>query len=345
MKHKNFLITGGMGFIGSNFIRHILSYPDTFVVNIDNLSTGSCKENLNGLEENNRYKFIEKCIKTEGFEEILKEFNIDCLVHFAAESHVDRSINNPEGFLQTNIFGTFNLLNASLKFQKHKKSFHFHHVSTDEVFGSLSLNCDSFNENSQYKPNSPYSASKAASDHLVRAWQETFKLNTTTSNCSNNYGPYQFPEKLIPLVVVKALSGEKIPIYGDGMNIRDWLHVKDHCNGIVKVIDHGNLGETYNIGGQNEIRNIEIIDKVCEILESQAPLNKPSPLTGNKLNIASYNELKSFVDDRKGHDFRYSVSIEKIKDELNWRPEIKFDDGILETIKWYIKNIDWLKNK
>ena len=213
------------------------------------------------------------------------------------------------------------------------------------MFGSLTKKCDPFNEDNQYKPNSPYSASKAASDHLVRAWHKTFKLNTTTSNCSNNFGPYQFPEKLIPLIILNALKGEKIPIYGDGMNIRDWLYVEDHCDGILKIIDNGVLGETYNIGGDNEKDNITIINKVCEILESIAPLSEPSPLTGKKLNIKNYFELKSFVEDRKGHDFRYSISSKKIMEELNWYPQVNFENGMLKTIKWYVENIDWLKDK
>ena len=345
MKHRNFLVTGGMGFIGSNFIRHLLNYPETTVINIDNLSDGSCIENLADLEDNERYTFIKKCIKSENFEEIFKKFDIDCLVHFAAESHVDRSIESPENFINTNILGTFNLLDASLKFQEYKNTFHFHHVSTDEVFGSLTKKCEPFDEDNQYKPNSPYSASKAASDHLVRAWQKTFKLNTTTSNCSNNFGPYQFPEKLIPLIILNALKGEKIPIYGDGMNIRDWLYVEDHCDGILKIINNGVLGETYNIGGDNEKDNITIINKVCDILEIIAPLSKPSPLTGENLNIKSYSELKSFVEDRKGHDFRYSISSKKITEELNWHPKVNFENGMLKTIKWYIENIDWLKDK
>tara|TARA_B100000989_G_scaffold103607_1_gene75850 strand:- start:606 stop:1643 length:1038 start_codon:yes stop_codon:yes gene_type:complete len=345
MKHKNFLVTGGMGFIGSNFIRHILRYPKIIVVNVDNLSHGSCVENLSDLESNGRYIFINKCIKSENFEEIFRKFDIDCLVHFAAESHVDRSIEGPDDFINTNIFGTFNLLNAALKFQKYKKNFHFHHVSTDEVFGSLTDKCEPFNEDNQYKPNSPYSASKAASDHLVRAWHKTYRLNTTTSNCSNNYGPYQFPEKLIPLIIFNALKGKKIPIYGNGANIRDWLYVEDHCDGILKIINNGDLGETYNIGGNNEKDNITIINKVCEILESIAPLSKPSPLTGKTLNIKTYFELKSFVEDRKGHDFRYSISSKKITEELNWYPQVDFENGMLKTIKWYVENINWLKDK
>lgn len=342
--YRNFLVTGGMGFIGSNFIRLILGKKHIQnVINIDNLSDGSNVANLQPFDNDSRLKNIFKSINDEEVYNIIEKYNVDCIVHFAAESHVDRSIEDPNSFIDTNINGTLNLLNASLEYSKIKPNFHFHHVSTDEVYGSLSQEDPAFTELNQYMPNSPYSASKAASDHLVRAWHHTYGLKVTTSNCSNNYGPNQFPEKLIPVIIKSAITGSKIPIYGDGKNIRDWLYVEDHCKAIFKIIGKGEFGETYNIGGKNEISNIAIVNKICDLLEIEAPLSKPSPYTNKKLDLNSYKDLIVYVDDRLGHDFRYSINPKKIETDLKWFPSEDFSTGISKTIKWYLSNIEWLK--
>jgi len=350
-EYKRILVTGGCGFIGSNLTKRLLELTNSAVFNIDNFSYSSNiffnKTIKNEFENYNHLK-----IDLNNFEDLNKtitEIKPDLILHLAAETHVDRSIDSPNKFIQTNILGTFNLLEASRKIwssmsSRKKRSFKFIHISTDEVFGSLNEK-GYFNERTQINPTSPYSASKASSDHLVNAWFHSFGLPTIITNCSNNYGPYQFPEKLIPLIIFNALKGKKIPIYGNGANIRDWLYVEDHCDGILKIINNGDLGETYNIGGNNEKDNITIINKVCEILESIAPLSKPSPITGKTLNIKTYFELKSFVEDRKGHDFRYSISSKKITEELNWYPQVDFENGMLKTIKWYVENINWLKDK
>ena len=330
------LVTGGAGFIGSNFVLNWLSTQNEGLINLDSLSYAADLNNLESISENKEYFFIKGSIEDQNLiEQILEKYNPRAVINFAAETHVDRSIENPEIFMKTNIFGTFHLLNASLKFWKKislddQKKFKFLHISTDEVFGSLSLEDEKSNELSPYKPNSPYSASKAASDHLVRAWGETYKLPVITTNCTNNYGPHQFPEKLIPLLIHNCLNNKKLPIYGKGENVRDWLYVEDHCEAIKEVLVKGSIGETYNIGGNNEKTNIEIVKTVCSTLDEIKP----------RKNNSSYKELITFVEDRPGHDFRYSLDILKIKKELNWQPQETFESGIRKTILWYLENMN-----
>ena len=330
------LVTGGAGFIGSNFVLNWLSTQNEGLINLDSLSYAADLNNLESISENKEYFFIKGSIEDQNLiEKILEKYNPRAVINFAAETHVDRSIENPEIFMKTNIFGTFHLLNASLKFWKKislddQKKFKFLHISTDEVFGSLSLEDEKSNELSPYKPNSPYSASKAASDHLVRAWGETYKLPVITTNCTNNYGPHQFPEKLIPLLIHNCLNNKKLPIYGKGENVRDWLYVEDHCEAIKEVLVKGSIGETYNIGGNNEKTNIEIAATVCSTLDEIKPRKDNS----------SYKELIEFVEDRPGHDFRYSLDISKIKKELNWQPQETFESGIRKTILWYLENMN-----
>ena len=330
------LVTGGAGFIGSNFVLNWLSTQNEGLINLDSLSYAADLNNLESISENKEYFFIKGSIEDQNLiEKILEKYNPRAVINFAAETHVDRSIENPEIFMKTNIFGTFHLLNASLKFWKKislddQKKFKFLHISTDEVFGSLSLEDEKSNELSPYKPNSPYSASKAASDHLVRAWGETYKLPVITTNCTNNYGPHQFPEKLIPLLIHNCLNNKKLPIYGKGENVRDWLYVEDHCEAIKEVLVKGSIGETYNIGGNNEKTNIEIAETVCSALDEIKP----------RKNNSSYKELITFVEDRPGHDFRYSLDISKIKKELNWQPQETFESGIRKTILWYLENMN-----
>jgi len=330
------LVTGGAGFIGSNFVLNWLSTQNEGLINLDSLSYAADLNNLESISENKEYFFIKGNIEDQNLiEKILEKYNPRAVINFAAETHVDRSIENPVIFMKTNIFGTFHLLNASLKFWKKislddQKKFKFLHISTDEVFGSLSLEDEKSNELSPYKPNSPYSASKAASDHLVRAWGETYKLPVITTNCTNNYGPHQFPEKLIPLLIHNCLNNKKLPIYGKGENVRDWLYVEDHCEAIKEVLVKGSIGETYNIGGNNEKTNIEIVKTVCSTLDEIKP----------RKNNSSYKELITFVEDRPGHDFRYSLDIFKIKKELNWQPQETFESGIRKTILWYLENMN-----
>ena len=330
------LVTGGAGFIGSNFVLNWLSTQNEGLINLDSLSYAADLNNLESISENKEYFFIKGSIEDQNLiEKILEKYNPRAVINFAAETHVDRSIENPEIFMKTNIFGTFHLLNASLKFWKKislddQKKFKFLHISTDEVFGSLSLEDEKSNELSPYKPNSPYSASKAASDHLVRAWGETYKLPVITTNCTNNYGPHQFPEKLIPLLIHNCLNNKKLPIYGKGENVRDWLYVEDHCEAIKEVLVKGSIGETYNIGGNNEKTNIELVKTVCSTLDEIKP----------RKNNSSYKELITFVEDRPGHDFRYSLDISKIKKELNWQPQETFESGIRKTILWYLENMN-----
>ena len=330
------LVTGGAGFIGSNFVLNWLSTQNEGLINLDSLSYAADLNNLESISENKEYFFIKGSIEDQNLiEKILEKYNPRAVINFAAETHVDRSIENPEIFMKTNIFGTFHLLNASLKFWKKislddQKKFKFLHISTDEVFGSLSLEDEKSNELSPYKPNSPYSASKAASDHLVRAWGETYKLPVITTNCTNNYGPHQFPEKLIPLLIHNCLNNKKLPIYGKGENVRDWLYVEDHCEAIKEVLVKGSIGETYNIGGNNEKTNIEIVKTVCSTLDEIKP----------RKNNSSYKELIEFVEDSPGHDFRYSLDISKIKKELNWQPQETFESGIRKTILWYLENMN-----
>ncbi len=333
MNIKCLLVTGGCGFIGSNFIRYILEKSDFEgkVINIDKLTYAGNPENLRDIANSfpGRYSFCRADIcDLDEIDRIFSRYEIDGVCHFAAESHVDRSIKSPGTFIQTNIVGTFNLLeicraragNFSL----------FHHVSTDEVYGSLGMD-GYFLETTPYNPNSPYSASKAASDHLVRAYHETYGLPTTLSNCSNNYGPYQFPEKLIPLIVLNALEGRPLPVYGDGMNIRDWLYVEDHCEAIWTIMKHGKKGETYNVGGNSEMQNISVVEMICDILDETVPFENGRPRRG----------LITFVKDRPGHDRRYAIDFKKLNMELQWSPGESFASGLRKTVLWYVTHSDW----
>jgi len=334
------IITGGCGFIGSNFISRQMTSTNNKVLNLDKLTYAGNIDNLNSVKTESRYSFIKGDISDKKLvTDIFNEFKPDKVVHFAAESHVDRSISGPMDFIQTNIVGTSVLLDVATKYwitQKptnKKTSFKFLHVSTDEVYGSLN-NEGFFTENTSYDPSSPYSASKASSDHLVRAWHRTYGLPILITNCSNNYGPFQFPEKLIPLIIANCLDGKPLPVYGKGLNVRDWLYVVDHCDAVYTVLKKGTVGETYNIGGNNEIRNIDIVKKICEILNMLRPLKK-----GKK-----YETNITFVQDRPGHDFRYAFDATKIKKALGWTPKETFDTGIKKTIKWYIDNESWWRN-
>ena len=338
---KNIMITGGAGFIGSNFIRYLFKKINFkgVVVNYDKLTYAGNPKNLSDIEDQykGRYFFIRGDICD--FDTVIKtlnEFDIDVIVHFAAETHVDRSILLPYDFIKTNIEGTFILLESVLKKFKEGKKIRFHHISTDEVYGSLD-ETGYFYETTPYSPRSPYSASKAASDHLVRAYHHTYEIDVTISNCSNNYGPYQFPEKLIPLVILNAISGKDIPVYGDGKNVRDWLYVEDHVDAIYQIITKSFPGQTYNIGGECEKQNIEVIEKICDILEKLYPSYENKNLNGKK-----YRDLIRFVKDRPGHDRRYAINCDKIKKELGWQKRYNFDDGIVLTVQWYLKNKEWV---
>ena len=335
--NNTILITGGYGFIGSNFIQYILANTKyRNVINLDKLTYAGNLNNLLDIQKDERYIFIQgdicdhNCVRN-----IFKEYFPSVVVHFAAESHVDRSIDGPLKFIQTNIIGTSVLLQESLDYYIHlnksfRSKFKFHHISTDEVFGSLGEG-GYFSESTAYDPSSPYSASKASSDHLVRAWHRTFGLPVTISNCSNNYGPYQFPEKLIPLMILNCLAEKPLPVYGTGENVRDWLYVQDHCDAINMVLQKGIVGETYNVGGNNEIPNIQIVSDICTILDEVKPAE-----SGN-----SYHQLITFVKDRPGHDFRYAIDSTKIKQDLGWQPHKTFQSGLRKTINWYLDNKDW----
>jgi len=336
---KNVFITGGAGFIGSNFIRYLLAIdPKVHVVNLDALTYAGSQENLKDLPNAENYVFVEgNILDGELISRLLREYRIDTIVHFAAESHVDRSITEPGQFVQTNIVGTFTLLEAARDFWLDENSssaanVRFHHISTDEVFGTLASGEAAWTEESPYAPNSPYAASKASSDHLVRAYGHTYGLPYTLSNCTNNYGSYQFPEKLIPLIILNALEGKKLPVYGDGQQVRDWLHVEDHCEAIHLVLTKGHTGDSYNIGGGNQPTNLTIVETICDVLDEL----RPSP------EIGSRRELISFVKDRPGHDRRYAMDIEKIDRELGWQPRHSLKDGLLETIKWYLEQDEWI---
>jgi dTDP-glucose 4,6-dehydratase len=337
---KRILVTGGAGFIGTNFIRMILRFaPDIFVVNLDLLTYAGSLENLKKLPAPDCYKFIKGDICDQSLvEDILRVEKIDTVVHFAAESHVDRSILGPRAFVQTNIFGTFSLLEATRKVwldgnKVDLKSVRFHHISTDEVFGSLTAEAPAFVETTPYSPSSPYAASKASSDHLVRAYSHTYGLPITLTNCSNNYGPYQFPEKLVPLMILNALEGKPLPIYGDGKQIRDWLYVEDHCEAIWQVLQHGQTGESYNVGGNNQPTNLEIVDAICNILDELQPGSPNRPHAG----------LKITVTDRPGHDRRYAMNTTKIGEKLGWQPKYTLKEGLLKTARWYLDNDDWIQ--
>ena len=343
---KTILITGGAGFIGSNFIPYFLEkYPEYNVVNLDVLTYAGNLENLKEAEENPRYKFIKGNIcNRELVEYIFNEYDIRGVIHFAAESHVDNSIKNPGVFVETNVNGTFTLIDVAQKYWMEKpftykedyKECIFHHISTDEVYGTLN-ETDLFTEETPYAPNSPYSTSKASSDMIVRSYQETYGLNTVITNCSNNYGPKQHDEKLIPTIIRKCLAGEPIPIYGDGKNIRDWLYVLDHCKGIDLVYHTGKEGNVYNIGGRNERTNLQIVDTITTLLDEKVPPQNNSKLKIKNLILESYKSLITFVDDRAGHDRRYAIDAKKIEEELGWKAAENFESGILETIEWYLK--------
>jgi len=334
------LVTGGAGFIGGNFVLDWLKVPSNEgIINLDKLTYAGNLATLDFLKDDPRHIFVYGDIgDKELVSKLLKEYQPRAIINFAAESHVDRSISGPAEFVTTNIVGTFNLLECAREYwitldESSKKDFRFHHVSTDEVYGSLSADDPAFTEINPYEPNSPYSASKAASDHLVRAWFHTYGFPVITTNCSNNYGPYHFPEKLIPLVILNALNDKSLPIYGDGQQIRDWLYVKDHCAAIREVLSNGKLGETYNIGGWNEKANIDVVKTICSILDEL----KPRP--DNK----SYAEQITFVKDRPGHDRRYAIDASKVERELGWRPVETFDTGIRKTVQWYLDNSAWIE--
>ena len=332
---KSILVTGGCGFIGSNFIRYIVEKEETIqIVNLDKLTYAGNIANVNDLVKS-QHIFVQGDIcDSDLVQSLFKKYEFDSVIHFAAESHVDRSIDGPSEFIQTNIVGTLNLLEHSRQFFSKTKNenFKFLHVSTDEVYGSLGDE-GKFLETTSYDPSSPYSASKAGSDHLVRAWNRTYDLPTLITNCSNNYGPYQFPEKLIPLMIINSLNNLELPVYGKGNNVRDWLYVTDHCDAIWSVLNNGTIGHTYNIGGNNEIKNINVVRTICDLLDELLP----------KENHESYSELISFVTDRPGHDFRYAIDAKKIKKEIGWIPKESFESGIRKTIKWYLINKLWWK--
>lgn len=349
------LVTGGAGFIGSNFVLDWLNQSDEPVINLDKVTYAGNPENLNSLQGDTRHIFMRGDIGDATLvSSLLAEHKPRAIINFAAESHVDRSIHGPEDFIQTNIVGTFHLLESVRAYWQTlpspaggsraggegvtKISFRFLHVSTDEVYGSLAKDDPAFTEGNGYKPNSPYSASKAASDHLVRAYHHTYGLPVLTTNCSNNYGPYHFPEKLIPLMIVNALAGKPLPVYGDGQQIRDWLYVKDHCSAIRRVLEAGKVGDVYNIGGWNEKPNLEIVHAVCALLdELRPPATSHSPLT-------TYRSLITYVSDRPGHDRRYAIDASKIERELGWKPQETFETGIRKTVQWYLENQNWVAN-
>ncbi|MGR1187834.1 dTDP-glucose 4,6-dehydratase [Vibrio parahaemolyticus] len=333
------LVTGGAGFIGSAVVRHIIRDTQDSVVNLDKLTYAGNLESLVDVADSDRYYFeqVDICDRTE-LDRVFSEHQPDMVMHLAAESHVDRSIDGPAAFIETNVMGTYHLLEAARQYwsnleEADKSAFRFHHISTDEVYGDLEGTDDLFTETTSYAPSSPYSASKASSDHLVRAWQRTYGLPTLVTNCSNNYGPYHFPEKLIPLMILNALDGKPLPVYGDGMQIRDWLFVEDHARALYKVVTEGLVGETYNIGGHNEKANIEVVKTICALLEELRP-EKPA-------GVESYESLITYVKDRPGHDVRYAIDATKIAQELNWTPEETFESGIRKTVEWYLNNPQW----
>ena len=336
---KKVIITGGAGFIGSAVIRYLIKQTDHTVINLDKLTYAGNLESLKEVEHSPRYYFeqIDICDPL-GPERMFEQYQPDVVMHLAAESHVDRSIDGPAAFIQTNIFGTYTLLEAARSYWENlpkdeQAQFRFHHISTDEVYGDLGDSLGLFTEKTPYAPSSPYSASKASSDHLVRAWNRTYGLPTVVTNCSNNYGPYQFPEKLIPLTILNALEGKPLPIYGKGNQVRDWLYVEDHARALYLVATEGRVGETYNISGHNEKRNLEVVQTICELLEELAP-NKPE-------GIKHYRDLITFVQDRPGHDRRYAIDAGKIQAELDWVPRESFETGLRKTVEWYLENPAW----
>lgn len=335
-----FLVTGGAGFIGSAVIRHLVENTNHVVANVDKLTYAGNLDSVTTVSNSERYCFYQVDIcNRAALDKVFAEFQPDAVMHLAAESHVDRSIDGPSDFIETNIVGTYTLLEAARSYWQGlpvepKDAFRFHHISTDEVYGDLHGTDDLFTETTSYAPSSPYSASKASSDHLVRAWQRTYGLPTLVTNCSNNYGPYHFPEKLIPHMILNALAGKPLPVYGDGNQIRDWLYVEDHARALVKVVTEGEVGETYNIGGHNEKRNIEVVHTVCSLLEELAPDQKTA-------GVARYEDLITFVKDRPGHDVRYAIDASKIERELDWKPEETFATGLRKTVAWYLNNQEW----
>lgn len=340
MTNKNILVTGGAGFIGSAVVRYLINSTDNRVLNVDKLTYAGNLESLASVNNNPRYQFLhadicDKVAMTKAFD----DFEPDIVMHLAAESHVDRSIDGPMDFIQTNIIGTYNLLEVARNYWQNltedkKTSFRFHHISTDEVYGDLEGTDDLFTEATPYSPSSPYSATKASSDHLVRAWHRTYGLPIVITNCSNNYGPYHFPEKLIPLVILNALDGKPLPVYGDGKQIRDWLFVEDHARALYLVATTAKVGETYNIGGHNEKQNIDVVKTICTILDNINP----------RTDGQSYAQQITFVKDRPGHDLRYAIDASKIQQELNWQPQETFESGIQKTVEWYLNNLEWCRH-
>lgn len=336
------LITGGAGFIGSAVVRHIIQNTKDTVLNVDKLTYAGNLESLASVQENERYTFSQTDICDRStLDHLLADFQPDAVMHLAAESHVDRSISGPTAFIETNIIGTYQLLEATRQYwtvlsEQKKQAFRFHHISTDEVYGDLEGTDELFLETTPYAPSSPYSASKASSDHLVRAWHRTYGLPVVLTNCSNNYGPYHFPEKLIPLIIQNALAGKALPVYGNGHQIRDWLFVEDHARALYKVVTEARVGETYNIGGHNEQKNIDVVKAICELLEELAP-NKPS-------GIEHYQDLITYVTDRPGHDLRYAIDASKIKKDLGWVPQESFETGLRKTVEWYLNNQEWVEH-
>ncbi|CAD5109716.1 dTDP-glucose 4,6-dehydratase [Zestomonas carbonaria] len=335
------LVTGGAGFIGSAVVRHLILDSSHEVANLDKLTYAGNLESLVDVADSPRYRFYQVDIcDGPALDKVFTEFQPTAVMHLAAESHVDRSIDGPADFIETNIVGTYTLLEAARRYwvglpDAEKETFRFHHISTDEVYGDLEGTDDLFTETTPYAPSSPYSASKASSDHLVRAWHRTYGLPVLLTNCSNNYGPYHFPEKLIPHMILNALHGKPLPVYGDGLQIRDWLYVEDHARALVEVVTKGKVGETYNIGGHNEKRNLEVVETICDLLDELAPQ------AADREQARSYRELITFVKDRPGHDLRYAIDASKIERELGWKPQETFESGIRKTVQWYLGNREW----
>ncbi|MCS4285285.1 dTDP-glucose 4,6-dehydratase [Pseudomonas sp. BIGb0278] len=336
------LVTGGAGFIGSALIRHLITHTEHDVLNLDKLTYAGNLESLQPIASNTRYEFVQADIADQPLvSAVLERFQPDAIMHLAAESHVDRSIDGPAAFIQTNIVGTYALLEATRAWWSklpaaRREAFRFHHISTDEVYGDLHGVDDLFTETTPYAPSSPYSASKAASDHLVRAWQRTYGLPVLLTNCSNNYGPYHFPEKLIPLVILNALAGKPLPVYGNGQQVRDWLFVEDHARALLTVVSQGQVGETYNIGGHNEQTNLDVVRAICALLDELAPQHPAG--------VSQYADLITFVQDRPGHDLRYAIDASKIERELDWVPAETFASGLRKTVQWYLDNREWCRN-